>query len=196
MACRVDLSRFDNAWYRPGRAGVVCALWFLVGSPLLRCSVLPFSAVRRWLLRLFGGRMGRGVVLKPGLRVKYPWLLSVGDHSWLGEDCWIDNLEQVTIGSNVCVSQGAYLCTGNHDWADPAFGLIVKPITLRDGCWVGAKAIVCPGVTLNECAVAAAGSMVSQDIPAYEIHAGNPASFVRRREIRARAGASEAVEAP
>lgn len=194
MPCNVDLSRFDNAWYRPGRAGVVCALWFVAGAPLLRSSVLPFSAVRRSLLRLFGGRIGRGVVLKPGVRVKYPWRLTVGDNSWLGEDCWIDNLEQVTIGSDVCVSQGAYLCTGNHDWSDPAFGLIVKPITLRDGSWVGARAVVCPGVTLHECAVAAAGSVVTQDIPAYEIHAGNPARFVRRREIRASAGTREAVE--
>jgi putative colanic acid biosynthesis acetyltransferase WcaF len=115
--------------------------------------------------------------------VKYPWLLGVGDHSWLGEDCWIDNLAAVRIGNNVCLSQGAYLCTGNHDWSDPVFGLIVKPINLGDGAWVGAGAIVCPGVSLGECAVVAAGSVVTRDVPALEIHAGNPARFVRRREF-------------
>src|SRR5690606_2767007 len=76
-----------------------------------------------------------------------------------------------------CVSQGAYLCTGNHDWSDPAFGLIVKPITLGDGSWVGARAVIAPGVELGECAVAAAGSVVARPIPPYEVHSGNPASF-------------------
>ena len=135
------------------------------------------------LLRAFGARVGRKVVIKPGVRVKYPWLLEVGDHSWLGEDCWIDNLAAVKIGCNVCISQGAYLCTGNHDWSDPAFGLVVKPITLRDGAWVGARAVIAPGVEIGECGVAAAGSVVTKEIAPYEIHAGNPARFVRRRVV-------------
>jgi putative colanic acid biosynthesis acetyltransferase WcaF len=161
------------------------ALWFFLGSPLVRSSLMPSSELRSWILRLFGARIGRRVVLKPGIRVKYPWRLSVGDDSWVGEDCWLDNLEQTSIGSNVCVSQGAYLCTGNHDWTDRSFGLIVKPIRLRDGAWVGAKCVIGPGVELGECAVAAAGSVVSRSIPEYEIHAGNPAAFVRRRVLHA-----------
>jgi putative colanic acid biosynthesis acetyltransferase WcaF len=123
------------------------------------------------------------VVIRPGVRVKYPWRLRIGNNSWLGEDCWIDNLAHVHIGNNVCLSQGSYLCTGNHDWADPAFGLIVKPITLRDGSWVGARATICPGVELEENAVAAAGSLVTNSIPAGEIYAGNPAKFRRRRAV-------------
>jgi len=178
-----DLSQFDNSWYSPGRSRLTQVLWFFPGLPLLRCSVLPSSALRRWLLRLFGATVGRGVVIKPGVRVKYPWRLSVGDHSWIGEDCWIDNLDDVNIGANVCISQGAYLCTGNHNWSDPAFALITEPITIQDGAWVGARAVVAPGVRLGRCAVAAAGSVVTKDIPPYEIHSGNPARFVRRREI-------------
>jgi len=142
---------------------------------------MPSSTLRAWLLRLFGAQVGRDPVLKPGVRVKYPWRLSIGDDSWLGEDCWLDNLEQISIGNNVCISQGAYLCTGNHDWSDGSFGLIVKPITLGDGSWVGAKCLVGPGVELGACAIAAAGSVVTKSIPEYEIHAGNPARFVRRR---------------
>ena len=179
----IDLARFDNSWYTPGRSRLIQAAWFFVGLPLVRCAVLPGSGLRRELLRLFGCRVGRGVVIKPGVRVKYPWRLVVGDHAWIGEDVWIDNLADVVIGSNVCISQGAYLCTGNHDWSDPAFGLMTKPITIRDGAWVGARALLAPGVTLGCCAVAAAGSVVTKDIPAYEIHAGNPARFVRRRVI-------------
>lgn len=179
----VRLDTYNNSWYSPGRSVAVRALWFFIGQPLLRFSLNPSSKLRRVLLRLFGAKVGAGVVIRAGVRVKYPWHLGIGDHTWIGEDCWIDNLGRVEIGANVCVSQGAYFCTGNHDWSDPAFGLIVKPITVEDGAWVGAKAVLAPGVTLGECAIAAAGSVVNRDIPAYEIHAGNPAGFVRRREI-------------
>jgi putative colanic acid biosynthesis acetyltransferase WcaF len=180
---QIDLAKFNNTWYRPGRSPFVQAAWFFIGLPLLRCSIIPSSVLRVHLLRAFGASIGRGVIIKPGVRVKYPWLLGIGDHSWLGEDCWIDNLALVQIGNNVCVSQGAYLCTGNHDWSDPAFGLIVRPITLADGSWVGAKAVICPGVELEENAIAAAGGVVTLSIPAGEIHAGNPAKLVRHRAI-------------
>jgi putative colanic acid biosynthesis acetyltransferase WcaF len=135
------------------------------------------------LLRLFGARIGCGVVIKPGVRVKFPWRLRIGNHSWIGESVWLDDLCEISIGSNCCISQGAYLCTGNHDWSDPSFRLILKPIVLCDGAWVGAHAIVCPGVTLGEQAVATAGSVVTKDIPPLEIHAGNPAAVTRRRVL-------------
>jgi putative colanic acid biosynthesis acetyltransferase WcaF len=183
MNSAVDLSRFDNSWYDPGRNRVVQALWFFVGLPLLRCSFIPFSAFRVHMLRIFGASVGRGVVIKPGVRIKYPWRLCIGDFSWVGEDAWVDNLASVTVGDNVCISQDAYLCTGNHDWSDPAFRLMIKPIVLKHGSWVGARATICPGVTLNTCAVAAAGSVVTRDVGVYEIHSGNPAQCVRIRQI-------------
>ncbi len=179
----VQLRHFNNSWYQPGRSRYWQAAWFFVGLPLLRSPLMPFSAVRVWLLRLFGAAIGEGVVVKPGARVKYPWRLRVGDHSWLGEDCWIDNLAAVTLGHDVCISQGAYLCTGNHDWSDPHFGLMLGPITLGNGAWVGAGALLAPGVTLGEGAVAAAGSVITKSIPGGEIHAGNPAVFARRRSF-------------
>jgi len=77
------------------------------------------------------------VVFKPSINVKYPWKLEIGDHSWIGEGAWLDSLAPIRIGSNCCISQGVYFCTGNHDWTDPAFGLIVKPIVIEDGAWVG-----------------------------------------------------------
>lgn len=180
----IDLSSFDNRWYSPGHSTFTRALWFFLGAPVLRTPLLPFSAPRRWLLRCFGAKVGRGVVIKPGARVKYPWRLVTGNHSWIGEDSWIDNIADVTIGSSACISQGAYLCTGNHDWSDPAFGLQARPISIGEGAWVGARALITPGVSLGECAIAAAGSVVTRDIPPYEIHAGNPARFVRKRELR------------
>jgi putative colanic acid biosynthesis acetyltransferase WcaF len=179
----VRLRDFNNSWYQPGRSRTWQVMWFFLGSPLLRLPVLPWSSLRVRLLRVFGAEIGDGVVVKPGVRVKYPWRLSVGNDCWLGEDCWIDNLTTVQLGDNVCISQGAYLCTGNHDWADPSFGLIVAPITLKDGSWVGAKSVIAPGVILGECAVAATGSVVTKNIPGYEVHAGNPATFVKHRRV-------------
>ncbi len=176
-----DLSTYDNSWYKPGRSLVEASLWFFVGLPILRSKVNPLSSLRRSLLRAFGAKIGKQVEIKPGVQVKYPWHLTVGDYTWIGENVWIDNLVPVTIGGNVCISQGAYFCTGNHDWSDPSFGLIVKPISVDDGAWIGAKSIITPGVEIGKCGVAAAGSVVTKDIPPYEIHAGNPAQFARRR---------------
>jgi putative colanic acid biosynthesis acetyltransferase WcaF len=177
------LRDYDNSWYQPGRSKLWQAAWFFLGLPILRCSILPSSGLRVALLRYFGAQVGTGVVIKPGVRVKYPWHLKVGNDVWLGESCWIDNLTTVRIGNDVCISQGAYLCTGNHNWSDPTFSLSVDPILLGDGSWVGAKAFLSPGVVLGEGAVAAGGSVVSKNIPDYEVHAGNPAAFVRSRRI-------------
>jgi putative colanic acid biosynthesis acetyltransferase WcaF len=179
-----DLSSYDNSWYSPGRGQFIRSLWFFLGLPILRSRLLPFSSIRCVLLRLFGATVGRGVVLKPGIRVKYPWFLSIGDHSWIGEEVWIDNLILVRIGASVCLSQGAYICTGNHDWNDRAFGLQVKGVTVEDGAWIGAKVLLCPGVTIGRSAVIAAGSVVTANVASYEVHGGNPAQFLRRREFR------------
>lgn len=192
----IDLSRYTVGAYRPGSGPLTRTLWFFFGLPLLRSPLIPSSAFRAWLLRLFGARVGRGVTLKPGMRVKYPWHLTVGDHCWIGEDAWIDNLVAVALHNHVVVSQGAYLCTGNHDWSSATFDLKTGTIHLEDGSWVGARALVGPNVALGQCAIAAAGSVVTRSIPAYEIHAGNPASFVRRRVIGdSRADAEISMEA-
>jgi putative colanic acid biosynthesis acetyltransferase WcaF len=180
----VNIARFDDDWYRPGRSLLVRGLWLFIGLPILRSSFTPASSMRRGILRLFGARIGRGTVIKRGVRIKYPWLFGMGDYCWLGEDCWIDNAAPVTLGSHVCISQGAYLCTGNHDWSDPTFGLVMDPIDIRDGACIGAKALLSPGVEISECAVVTAGSVVTQDIPPFQVYGGNPASFLRRREIK------------
>ena len=184
MSTSIQLDRYDNSWFHPGGSLLKRATWFFVGQSLLRSSWIPSASFRVYLLRAFGARIGRGVVIKPSVDVKYPWHLVVGDHCWIGERAWIDNLTTVRIGANVCISQGAYLCTGNHDWSDPAFGLLIAPIELGEGSWVGAKCILTPGTHLGKGSVAGAGAVVVGSIPDYEIYAGNPAHFVRRRVIR------------
>lgn len=182
-APRINLSVPDNSLFDKGRNGAWRAMWFFLGAPLLKSYLLPFSALKVALLRLFGAGIGRGVYWKPGTRVKFPWYLTVGDHCWIGEDVWIDNLTHVRIGSHVCVSQGAYLCTGNHDWSASNMKLFTGPITLRDGSWVGARSTVCPGVTLEYGAVLAMGGVATKPIAPMEIWAGNPAQFYKKRSL-------------
>src|SRR5580658_1744433 len=183
-ASQIDLSVPDNTELVRGAPLLVEAAWYFCGLPLLRSHWMTSSSFRSRLLRLFGAKIGKGVYIKPGLRVKFPWYFEVGDHTWLGEDLWVDNLAQVTIGPHCCISQGAYLCTGNHDWSAPDMRLFRKPIRCERGSWVGARSLVCPGVTRGAGAIAAAGSVITRDVPAMEVHAGNPAGFVRRRELR------------
>lgn len=177
-----DLSGFDNSWYHPGAAWK-CISWYFVNVLFLKSSLLPFSSLRVRLLRLFGARIGKGVVIKPSVNIKYAWKLEVGDYSWIGENVWIDNLADVKIGANVCISQGAMLLCGNHDYKKKTFDLMIGGIILEDGSWVGAQSVVCPGVTLHSHAVLGVASVAHHDLEAFTIYHGNPAKEVRKRII-------------
>ena len=143
-----DLSKYNNTWYYPGYK-VVCVLWYFINVVFFVSHIIPLSGLKVWLLKLFGAKVGRSVVIKPGVNIKYPWKLVIGDYSWIGEDVWIDNLDQVIIGSNVCISQGAMILCGNHNYKSESFDLITKPIVIEEGVWIGAKSIVLPGEVLE-----------------------------------------------
>ena len=145
------------------------AFW-LIASALLVESWLPGSGWRVAVLRAFGAKIGRGVVMKPGLKVKAPWRFRVGNHTWIGENVWIDNLVEVRIGQDVCISQGTYICTGSHDWSSPKFDLVVKPIEIGDYSWVGAMSRLAPGTIVLEGAVVALGATVSGRLESWSIH--------------------------
>lgn len=127
--------------------------------------------------------MGKGVIIKPKVTIKYPWFLEVDENTWIGEHVWIDNLTMVRIGKNCCISQGALLLCGNHDYKSSKFDLITREITLEDGVWVSAKSVVTGGVTMKSHSFLTAGSVLSKSVGAYEIWQGNPAVFLKKREI-------------
>lgn len=127
--------------------------------------------------------MGKRVVIKPHVRIKYPWKLTIGDYSWIGEGVWIDNLAEVNIGAHCCLSQGAFLLCGNHDYSKSTFDLMIGPIILKDGSWVGAKSIVCPNVVMESHSILSVGSVATKNLEAFKIYSGNPAIFVRERKI-------------
>lgn len=178
----VNLKTYDNSHYKPGPAPKRM-LWYFVNLVFFQSYLFPVSGLKRGLLRIFGARIAGGVVIKPGVNIKYPWFLEVGENSWIGEKVWIDNLALVKIGSNCCLSQGAMLLTGNHNYKMSGFDLEVKGIELENGVWIGAQALVCPGVVCYSHAVLSAGSVATKSLDTFTIYSGNPARAVRERDI-------------
>jgi putative colanic acid biosynthesis acetyltransferase WcaF len=179
----VDLSRYSPGHFDRGANVVKEGLWLVVSLVLFRLCPFSFSALKCFVLRAFGAKVGENVTIKPEVKITFPWKLAIGDHVWLGEECWLLNLERITIGSHVCISQRAFLCTGSHDYKSVRFNLITKPIKLEDGAWLGAGCWVGPGVTVGSHAVLTAGSVAAKNLEARGIYRGNPAVLVKQRVI-------------
>jgi putative colanic acid biosynthesis acetyltransferase WcaF len=178
-----DLSKYDNSWYKPGNP-VKRFFWYFTNIVFFINPFLPFSGLKVFLLRLFGAKVGKKVVIKPAVNIKYPWKMEIGNHVWIGEGAWIDNLADVKIKDHACISQGAMLLCGNHNYKKEAFDLIVRGITLEEGAWVGAHSVVCPGIVCKSHSVLAVNSVAVSNLDAYGIYQGNPAVKIKEREIK------------
>lgn len=164
-----NLREYQNDFYHPGRGFVVRILWYYLSLMVFESGWFPFNGLKLRLLRLFGAKVGQGVVMHPNVRVKYPWRLTVGDHCWIGREAWIDNLDDVVLESDVCISQGAYLCTGSHDHRSPTFELKTGPITVRHGAWICCRAVVLGGADVPRLEIVPANQVYSRrhnDAPA------------------------------
>jgi len=179
----VDLSRYSPGPFDRGAGPVKEGLWLIVSLLLFRLCPFSFSALKRTVLRAFGADIGSYVTIKPQVKITFPWKLTVGDHVWLGEECWLLNLERLAIGNHVCISQRAFLCTGSHDCKRVGFDLITRPIKVEDGAWLGASCWVGPGVTIGSHAILTAGSVATHNLAANGIYRGNPAGLVKQRVI-------------
>lgn len=180
---KVDLAGFSTGNFDKGAGRMKIMLWYMVNALIVRAAWNPLMGLKISFLRMFGAKIGKGVVIKNDVRIKSPWYLTVGDNCWLGENCWIDNLDRVTIGSNVCISQGAMLLTGNHDYKVATMPYRNAPVVIEDGAWIGANSTVCPGVTVHRNAILTVGSIVTKDMDASGIYQGNPAVKIRTRKI-------------
>ena len=179
---KVNLKNYNNAWYSPGNI-VKLSIWYVVSLCFFR-SAIPFpQMLKRLLLILFGCTIGKSSVIKPCVKIKYPWFLAMGNNVWIGEGVWIDNLTWVRIGSNVCISQDALLLSGNHNYKSSTFDLLLKEIIMEDGVWIGANATVCGGVTCRNHSILTVGSVANKDLEAYSIYQGIPAQKIRDRII-------------
>ena len=179
-----DLSSFTTGNFDKGAGFIKQTLWYFTNALFVRASWNPFMGIKIALLKAFGAKIGKGLVIKNNVCIKFPWKITIGDNVWLGEYAWIDNLDYVTIGNNVCISQGALLLTGNHDYTCSSFDYRNAPIVIETGAWIGAKCIVCPGVTVHSHAILTVGSIATKDMEEYTIYKGNPAIKIRDRIIK------------
>lgn len=171
----IRLANYQAHDFDRGASRLKESLWFLA-KIIFFLTPLPWaSALRCALLRAFGASIGNGVVIRGNVNITFPWRLTVGDDVWIGEEVLILSLAQVTIESNVCISQRAFLCTGSHDHGKETFDLITKPITLHEGSWVSAMAFIGPGVELGRGSRVSAGSVVSRNVAEFTAVRGNPA---------------------
>ena len=179
-----DIKNYKNQHplkYRVGRI-----VWSGVWMVFCRWTPQGIGVFYRWRnlwLRLFGAKIGKGVHVYPSAKVWQPWMLEMGDYSCLanGVDCY--TADRISLGKNVVVSQGAYLCAASHGITSPTFELVTKPIVLAADSWVASRAIILPGVTIGEGAVVAAGAVVTKDVEPWTVVGGNPAKFIEKREL-------------
>lgn len=180
---KVRLDKFSPIGLNRGASKFKEIVWYFC-KILFFLTAVPFpNAFKKFILKLFGAKIGTGVIIKPRVNIHFPWKLEVGNYVWIGEEAFILNFEKVVIGDHACLSQRAFLCGGNHDFRDPAMPYRNGPITLQSGVWVGAGCFVAPNVNIGIDSVITAGSVVTQDVLANSIYRGNPAMFVKSRWI-------------
>ena len=180
---QTNLYSYNNYPYNPGGNAIKRILWYYVNIIFFKSSWFPFYGFKNDILRIFGAKIGNQVEFKPGVNIKYPWHLNIGNEVWIGENVWLDCLVPIVIGNNVCISQGAVVLTGSHNYKKTSFDLITGSVILEDGVWIGAGAIVNQGITVGSHAVLTSGSVATKNLEAYSIYQGNPAVKVRDRVI-------------
>ena len=178
---RIDLSKYNQDWYSRGRNPLIVIIWWMVQGTIFRFSLHNMYAWRNFLLKMFGAKVANGVKVRASASFTYPWKVSIGENTWIGDHVKLYSLDEIIIGNNCVISQESYLCTGSHDLTDPHFGLITKPIIIKDGAWVASDVFIYPGVTVHELGVVAARSTVTKDVNYNEVHAGSPAKYVKNR---------------
>lgn len=180
-----DLSRATVPAGFRGRPAWLVQLWWIVQSLLFHPSPQVLYGWRRFLLRCFGARIGKGVLIRPSATITYPWKLTIGDWSWVGDHATLYTLGEITIGDNTVISQHCYLCAGSHDYTRVTFDLYAKAIRVEPEAWLAAGVFVGPGVTVGRGAVVGARSVVLRDVPAGMVCAGNPLRILHARRTEA-----------
>lgn len=164
-----------------GKNAFIVQLWWIVQGVFFKNSPQFMYGFRRFLLRLFGAKIGKDVILRPSVKTTYPWKVTIGDYSWIGDDVNLYSLGEIDIGKNVVISQKSYICTGSHDYLQSDFPIFAKKITIKDGCWLATDVFVAPGITIEKGSVIGSRSSVYKNIPANKVCIGNPAKIIRER---------------
>jgi putative colanic acid biosynthesis acetyltransferase WcaF len=164
-----------------GRSAFVVQLWWIVQSTLFACSPQFLYGWRRFLLRLFGAQIGKNVIIRPSVKTQFPWKVTIGNHSWIGDEVVLYSLGDIHIGEHTVISQRSYLCTGTHDYTSTQFDISASPIFIAAQCWIASDVFIAPGISIGHGTVVAARSSVYSDLPAGKICMGNPARPTKDR---------------
>jgi len=181
----VDLRRYNQSGFDRGRPTWMIILWWFVQAIAFPLSLHNFNGFRIALLRWFGAKIGTGVVIRPTARFTYPWKVTIGDYSWIGDDVVFYSLAAIQVGAHCVISQKSYLCTGSHDWQDPTFALIVAGIKIEDGVWIATDCFIAPGISIGANTVVGARSSVFSDLPGEQVCWGTPCrpQFARKMKV-------------
>lgn len=179
----VDLTTYERPGYTTGKNIFVHMMWYFVNHAIFCSPYFIHFGLKRWLLRLFGAKVGKRVIIKPKVNIKFPWRLEIGDNVWIGENVWLDNLSSLSIGCNSVLSQNVVVIGGSHDYGRTNFQLITRPVTIEDGVWVCANSTVLPGSVLKSHSMVTAGSVAPRLAEPYSIYQGNPAVKIKDRII-------------
>jgi putative colanic acid biosynthesis acetyltransferase WcaF len=165
-----------------GKNIFIVQLWWAVEAVFFKLSPQFMYGWRRFLLRLFGAKIGKKVIIRPSVSSTYPWKISIGDYSWIGDDVVLYSLGEIEIGNNVVISQKSYLCTGSHDYTKPDFPIYAKKITIEDQSWIATDVFIAPGITIGKGTVIGSRSSVYKNIPPNKICVGSPAVVTGNRK--------------
>jgi putative colanic acid biosynthesis acetyltransferase WcaF len=170
----IDLSKYDQSDYDRGRPGWLILIWWFLQAIIFPLTPHFFHSARIALLKLFGAQIGRGVFIRPTARFTYPWKITIGDYSWIGDDVVLYSLDTIEIGQHCVISQKTYICSASHNLHDPTFKLVTKPVLIGNGVWIATDCFIAPGVKIGANAVIGARSSVFKDIPAQKVCWGTP----------------------
>ncbi|AKF24355.1 acyl transferase [Sulfurovum lithotrophicum] len=166
-----------------GRSGITVQLWWFTQTLLFRPSPQIFYGWRRFLLRMFGAKIGKNVIIRPNVTITYPWKVSIGDDSWIGDNVELYSLGPIEIGKNVVISQRSYLCAASHRYDRENFPIFSQKIIIKDECWLATDVYVAPGITVGRGTVVGARSSVFKDLPAAKVCVGSPALPIKDRTV-------------
>ena len=176
-----ELDKFKLPQNFRGKNAVIVQLWWFVQATFFRLSPQFAYAWRRFLLRLFGAKIGKKVIIRPSVKITYPWKIKIGDYSWIGDDVTLYSLGEIEIGKNTVISQKSYICTGSHDMHSKNFDIFAQKITIKNGCWIATDVFVAPGVTIENDVVVGARSSVFHSLPENKVCIGTPAKPIKDR---------------
>ena len=176
-----NLKDFNVPFGFRGKSKFTIQLWWIIEKTLFAWSPQFFYGWRRFLLRLFGAKVGKGVLIRSTAKFTYPWKISIGDHSWIGENCILYSLGNIVIGEHVAVAHGVYFNTGLHDYTKKSFDIGFKNVTIEDEAWITNDVYIGPGITVGKGCVIGARSNVFKDMPEGYICYGNPAIPIKKR---------------